>query len=124
MTAVITWHNVTRDESGRHLGMVHGYRPGHLLVPVDKFDVDSPSENLLDDLFRLFNVGDDPDFGPPDEHALAYRQRGNRSLSVGDVIQVNDHWWSCESHGWNHIETPDSEQLDGHAIDGSSRIDL
>ncbi|HEY0697395.1 MAG TPA: hypothetical protein VGD43_06255 [Micromonospora sp.] len=45
---------------------------------------------MLSDVYRLFNVGHDPQFGTPDPRAVVYRERGNRSLSVGDVVALNE----------------------------------
>ncbi len=70
--------------------------------------------------FEIFNVGDDPAFGEPDPRAVEYRKRGNRSLSVGDVVQVGDVWLACASAGWDVIEAPEWVVMDTH---GSGPID-
>jgi hypothetical protein len=107
---VTIFHNVTHDGFGRNVGFF-GYQPGHALVPVFVYD-DSLSEftEVCEQAFHLFNVGDDPEFGTPDERALAYRKARNRSLSTGDVVMVNigdvEHWYSCASIGWTEIDPP------------------
>ena len=65
-----------------------GYRAEHTVTEVFAYDVAAPhteaeAHALLEEAFHLFNVGDDPEFGTPDERAVAYRQRRNRSLSNG-----------------------------------------
>lgn len=58
--------------------------------------------DICEEVFRLLNVGDDPTFNEsgPDPRAVQYRMRGNRSLSVGDVIQIGVRWFACASSGW------------------------
>lgn len=56
--------------------------------------------------FRLFNVGDDPDFGLVDHRAREYRDRGNRSLSVGDIVAVDGRYYTCTASGWRPITPP------------------
>ena len=51
-------------------------------------------------MFELFNVGEDPAFGPPHPRAVDYRRCGNRSLSVGDVVAVDGRFYACASTGW------------------------
>ena len=36
MTAITVtiWHNVARDQAGRHIALLDGYRPGDPLVPI------------------------------------------------------------------------------------------
>jgi hypothetical protein len=83
MRATVTvFHNVCRDGEP----MLTGYRPSDVLVPVATWTVRRwrDPEEVAEDAFRLLNVGEDPVFGKPDPVAVEYRQRGNRSLSVGD----------------------------------------
>ena len=108
---VTVYHNVATDPQGRTLGMLDGYAPGHPLVPVATYTDDGGDPTAVaEEAFRLFNVGDDPDMGTPDARALAYRARGNRSLSKGDVVHCTDgqgHWWlACASRGWDHVPEP------------------
>jgi hypothetical protein len=107
---VTVWHNVVTDFVGHHIAMMDGYQVGHPLVPVFTYTV--PVEDainhatVIEEAFHLFNVGDDPTFGTPDERAVAYRARRNRSLSVGDVVQVATAWWACASGPWQQIDPP------------------
>ncbi|UVS80591.1 hypothetical protein [Actinokineospora sp. UTMC 2448] len=82
-----------------------GYRPQHEVVEVAAY-LATRHDGVLDDAFHMFNVGDDPCFGPPDPRAVTYRLRGNRSLSVGDVIALDDEFHSCEPAGWRALTTP------------------
>lgn len=97
-----------------------GYRPEHTVSEVFTYDVTSPRSEaevnaLLSEAFRLFNVGDDPAFGTPDEWAVAYRRRRNRSLSVGDVVGVGRRFYACERYGWSVLDTaPRIEQRRSH----------
>jgi hypothetical protein len=72
---------------------------------------------MCDFVFWLFNVGEDTD-----PHARAYRERGNRSLSVGDVVQIEQHWFAVAAIGFTAIAAP--LRLDGPARPLSTRIDL
>lgn len=68
-----------------------GYAPGARMVRV--FAADQPTTGdvaaVCDAVFMLLNIGDDPQFGTPDPRAVEYRARGNRSLSMGDVIALS-----------------------------------
>lgn len=97
---VTVYHNSQEDEHGRHVGMLDGYLHGHVLVPVARYTEDCILDVHACELaFHLFNVGDDPTFGTPDERAIEYRRRGNRSLSKGDVVCIQEdgdtRWYAC-----------------------------
>ena len=61
---------------------------------------------MCEEMFHLLNVGDDPAFGAPDARAVAYRARGNRSLSVGDLACVDGAWYACAPSGFRAVEPP------------------
>jgi hypothetical protein len=109
MKDVVIWHNIGTDYQGRHIGFSDGYRPGHPLVPVYGYQsaVAGEPEDVANHAFRVFNVGDDPDFGKPDPDAQRYRALGNRSLSKGDVVQVGPTWLACASRGWDRVSAPE-----------------
>src|SRR5262249_4822114 len=79
-----------------HLGMLDGYEPTHPITLVYETEM-SPRHDLdaCEKVFELLNIGDDPDFGTPDPTAVEYRARGNRSLSVGDVVSVDGRFYAC-----------------------------
>jgi hypothetical protein len=50
--------------------------------------------------FENFNVGD------PHDNAVVreYRDAGNRSLSMGDVVVIDDRAYTCAAVGWARVE--------------------
>ena len=126
-TLITTWHNVHQDEHGHLTAMIFGFTAGDPLVPVHQFSIANelvPDDrlDLCESIFRLFNVGDDPEYGAPDEEAVTYRAQGNRSLSVGDVIQIGQHWFAVQYAGFAAVQAP--AHLDGASQPGSTRIEL
>jgi hypothetical protein len=108
MTTVTIWHNLGTDSDGQGLGMLYGFRDGDVLAPVATYDCDdvateSAALDVAEEAFHVFNVGDDPDFGIPDGRAVSYRGACNRSLSVGDVVQVGDIWLAVEGVGFRRL---------------------
>jgi hypothetical protein len=105
MRATVTvFHNVCRDGEP----MLTGYRPSDVLVPVATWTVRRwrDPEEVAEDAFRLLNVGEDPVFGKPDPVAVEYRQRGNRSLSVGDVVRVGNRWLAVAPFLFTEVDWP------------------
>lgn len=80
LVMVRAFHNLTAAEQDRY---PCEYMPGDRAVQVFATPAPPGAEHLAicEALWRLLNIGDDPDFGTPDPRAVAYRQRGNRSLS-------------------------------------------
>jgi hypothetical protein len=111
MAIVTIWHNIATDLKGRYIAVLDGYQPGHPLVPVARYPLTVPPAgrsplDVAEDAYRLFNIGDNPTYGPPDPRAITYRQRRNRSLSVGDAVQIDDLWLTCASAGFTPIPAP------------------
>ncbi|MDN5895524.1 MAG: hypothetical protein L0H93_16045 [Nocardioides sp.] len=105
---VTVFHNDARDAFDRHLGY-DGYQTGHPMIEVFTFDgpdSNDPAELVAENAFELFNVGDDPAFDTPAPVAVAYRAKGLRSLSVGDIVDVNGVPLACAKHGWQEVEHP------------------
>ena len=101
---VTVYHNVALDEAGRHLGILDGYQPDHPVTPVFTAELpDTDDVTACDELYRLLNGGDDPSFGTPDPRALAYRARGNRSLSIGDLARIDGRFYACAADGWEPV---------------------
>lgn len=50
----------------------------------------------LETVFEQLNI-DDPD----QPWAIAYREAGHRSLSVGDVVVIGETAWACAPRGWD-----------------------
>jgi hypothetical protein len=75
-----------------------GYSPGDELRLAIEYDVPAgPDASVLEDAFRLFNIEEE------DPRAVEYRSRRNRSLSVGDVVEINDRRYACEMLGWKLV---------------------
>jgi len=53
---------------------------------------------LLEWVFTEGNIGETSEF------ATGYRAAGNRSISVGDVVVIDDVSYACASTGWTPIE--------------------
>ena len=104
MTAVRVYHNISADGAGRHLAYLDGYQAGDPVVCVFSTEVDrqrlSSITEVTEAMYRLLNIGDDPDFGTPDPRALDYRARGNRSLSVGDLVAIDGDFHACAATGF------------------------
>ncbi|WP_433259215.1 hypothetical protein ACQPYK_49490 (plasmid) [Streptosporangium sp. CA-135522] len=88
---VAIWHNTN------HLCLLRGWHPADPMMRVYAYDI--PAEHarnpaqVLEEAYETFNVGDD-------ERAQAYRERSNRSLSVGDVVVIGEVAYVCASVGW------------------------
>ncbi|MEV0297081.1 hypothetical protein [Nocardia sp. NPDC050710] len=54
---------------------------------------------ILEYQFELFNNQIES------AHAHAYSAAGNRSLSVGDVVSIEDRYYQCEASGWTRLDT-------------------
>lgn len=105
---IMVYHNVSQDEKGRSVGMLDGFEINHSLTLVSVISsLEAPSViDALERVYFLLNVGDDPEYGNPDPVSLLYRARGNRSLSVGDVIQIDSLWYAVGRYGWKEINPP------------------
>lgn len=65
------------------------YRPGHRVTRV--FATDQPAADpaaVCTEVHRLLTTGDAPCDRWPDPRAVDYRARGNRGLSLGDLIAI------------------------------------
>lgn len=113
MRRVTIFHNVATDHQGRHLGMLDGYGAGHPVIMVARYETEA--SDPCDEAYFLFNVGHDPEFGKPSLIAQEYRFRGNRSLSVGDVVEYDRRYYACASAGWEPIDRPHILNLHGTA---------
>lgn len=71
---------------------VPGYRQGDVLEEAHQgvAATDDSEAALLDAIFELYNT-----CHPADYH--------DRSLSVGDVVEINGRHFSCDSAGWTRI---------------------
>ena len=80
------------------LSFLFGYEKGQTITEVDTYLEINEDDDvaLVRKVFDLFNIGDDPAFGVPDERAVQYRKAGNRSLSVGDVVGIGDRFYTFD----------------------------
>ena len=109
-TMITVLLNETTDERGRNPGFFgyepanHVLRPALMVTPAQIDRTPSASDiSILERMYHLLNVGDDPDFGTPHPVAVAYRERQNRSLSVGDIVAIDNRWYTCASFGWQAL---------------------
>lgn len=114
---VRVFHDVEQDEHGRNLGF-YGWSPEHGMALVFAYYERDDQEDLdaCERAFRVFNIGHDPDFGTPHPLAIEYRRRRNRSLSVGDVVAVNDRFYHCADVGWVLIERNETSPIRQHPL--------
>lgn len=83
-----------------------GYQPGAPLVLAYTFALSTPcavsEPQILDSVFAMFNGH--PLRTEDDAHTRAWYDSGLRSLSVGDVIALDDRSYGCETVGWQLLE--------------------
>jgi hypothetical protein len=89
-----TWKDMADTPDERHeLAWVFQYEASY------SGDQADPHE-LLNAAFETFNIG-------TDELAAQYRARRLRSLSVGDVVQIDGDAYTCASVGWEPVHRAD-----------------
>lgn len=97
---VTVYHNETD-------GHYFGFEEGNTLTEVISYEEpgSGPYEDILEHCFMLFNIGD-PDYLPADyaEVVREYREgKRARSLSVGDVVEINNVRFACDRAGWTRL---------------------
>ncbi|WP_026415456.1 hypothetical protein [Actinomadura oligospora] len=99
MVKVEIFHNVAKDSAGRSLG-VFGFEPGQPVVKVFEYKVDGvpPTEpvgyeELAEDAYCLGN-------GIAHLQSELYYARKMRSVSVGDLIRINQVWVAVDKVGF------------------------
>ena len=106
--------NTTESPDGIPVGMLYGYESGHDLTLAYNTTIMAtmPDDAICEQVFRLLNVGDDPEFNAViDPRATTYRAQGHRSLSVGDVVAINHRWYSVDRVGFSAIDAPAAARL-------------
>lgn len=94
-------HELHAEASIVRLRMFVPYQPGDVMYRA--FDYTVTASSLDEDLtvceraFEWFNVGENA-------YAKEYRAKGNRSLSVGDVVVVDGRAYAVDSFGWNKLD--------------------
>ncbi|UVK59879.1 hypothetical protein SEA_ALEEMILY_139 [Gordonia phage Aleemily] len=87
-----------------HDSRFSAYREGHTLERVFEYaDSGDDVDRVCNHAYHMFNAPEE--FLTTDEGllAVAYRERGLRSLSVGDVVVVGETAWACEPLGWKRV---------------------
>ncbi|WP_433755796.1 hypothetical protein [Nocardia sp. CA-135398] len=88
--------------------LLHGYTPDAPLVLAYQYNV--PAEGapadavILERAFAAFNGH--PTHPDDHAHADAWADKPLRSLSVADVVAIDDRHYACESAGWTRIAAP------------------
>ena len=88
---VTIWHNVARDQAGRHTALLDGFTPGDPMVRVFTYQATPrgrPPEAIAEDAFALAN-GHPRNPGSA-ELSRRYYERRLRPLSAGDVVAAGD----------------------------------
>jgi hypothetical protein len=101
---VSIWHNVARDQAGRHTAPLDGFTPGDPMVRVFTYQTlpcGRPPEAIAEDAFALAN-GHPRDPGSAELSRRYYEQR-LRSLSVGDVVAVGEVGLAAGRVGWTLV---------------------
>lgn len=73
------------------------YKAGDTMFLAITYQSGADDMVICNHAFERFNIGSDP-------IAQEYRRHGFRSLSVGDVVAIDDRAYSCDSFGWSLIE--------------------
>lgn len=94
-------YNRAKDEQGRPAGMLDGYKQGHLLEMVGRFEIDKDLD-AKEIIWAAMNRGSGRE---------SDQLEGQRSMSVGDVVWTRDEvgstaWYAVAPFGWDRIDTP------------------
>lgn len=83
-----------------------GYEHGHPVQRVFSYEAPRTSGlmELAEEAFAAFNAPLELLSEPYRGVAERYRAAGNRSLSVGDLLKIDDDWVACASAGWTRLE--------------------
>jgi hypothetical protein len=68
---------------------------------VSRVAVWNRTTQILEEIFELLNVGSEMN-----PIVRSYRQAGNRSLSVGDVVVIDNVAFECRAAGWEGHKLP------------------
>ena len=85
--------------------LAHGFpADGPVTLAYDCTLPDGPDAVLLERVFAMFN--DHPAHAADRIHTDAWYAEGLRSLSVGDVVALDDRHYRCQPHGWTRVPGP------------------
>ncbi|MFI2478693.1 hypothetical protein [Nocardia xishanensis] len=99
---VTVWLNHDPD------AIIVGHRPGARLVLAYRYTLPAATAGtdslLLERIFAAFNS--EPVHPDDERHSATWTAQRLRSLSVGDVVAIDDRHYACESVGWTPIPAP------------------
>ncbi|WP_327118872.1 hypothetical protein OHB12_11700 [Nocardia sp. NBC_01730] len=88
--------------------MLDGYTSAAPLVLAYEYTIPAgraPADAvILERVFAAFN--EHPEHPADQAHADAWADKWLRSLSVGDVVAIDDRYYACHSVGWTRITAP------------------
>lgn len=120
------FHNVSSDR----MRFFEGYKPEDPLTHVFDLvvvgaDLDQGVHKVLDYAFYVLNIGHDSDRITVEDkaQAIAYRERKNRSLSVGDVIIIDGVAYACAALGWDQVTVHPHQVIADYAEHGTTSLD-
>lgn len=106
LTAIAVHLNTTRDASFgfRNEFSAPALAPAAVEVELNTswLPVRGDDSAVLEYVFEQLNIGGD--LVPAAPFTERYRDAGNRSLSVGDVVVVAGQAYSCERSGWAEVD--------------------
>jgi hypothetical protein len=93
-------HDLHTEAMAVHLRSFQSYQAGDVMREAFTYvdDAPEPADDVVRErAFRWFNIG---------ENVIArrYRDAGNRSLSVGDVVVIDGRAYAVGSFGWNLLD--------------------
>lgn len=95
-------HELHDEATAVSLRMFLPYQPGDVMYRAFDYTVTASSLDedtaVCEQAFEWFNVGEN-------SYAKEYRAKGNRSLSVGDVVVVDEQAYAVDSFGWTKLDT-------------------
>ena len=102
-TTGITVENLNKT----HVKMPRDYVKEAPLVDLINF-YDGKIEGFLEELFSMYNNDEGSrrrnPFGHPECQKFIRENKTHTSMSVGDVIQINEKYFVCENEGWRELE--------------------
>lgn len=112
---VEVYHNVATTIDGKHAGMLYGFQPGDPLVLVAEYlltstrtEREEAQRDACEHAWREFSphLTHDHTTGRPSLTAVTYQARGNRPLTVGDVLAIDGHFFWSSGMGWRPMDAP------------------
>lgn len=90
-------HKLHDEAMAVHNRSFRSWEPGDVTYLAITYRAEGTDMEICDRAFETFNVGDD-------DLARTYRRLGHRSLSVGDVIAIDDRTYTVASLGFKKVD--------------------